>query len=305
MRITLRQMELFLEVAKIGHLTQVAKKFNLSQSAVSMSLKELESILGCKLFERIQKKLILNEKGRTFYEEIEPLIYRLRDIESEFMQMENKGKLIIGCSTTIADYIMPHIVCEYMHEYPEVKIQMKIANTAEIAKMTQEGIIDIGYIEGDINCNNCIITPIGKDELVVVTGDKSLTKKKEHYIDTLLDKKWILREEGSGTRSEFMRKIGKFANELNIYLELRHTEAIINVLKEVDESLSCVSKIAVKKYLQNGELYELTIKGFEFGREFYQIHYKSKYQSELFKKFSYYARSRFAQILGDKYAKSL
>ena len=305
MRITLRQMELFLEVAKIGHLTQVAKKFGLSQSAVSMSLKELESILGCKLFERVQKKLVLNEKGRAFYEEIEPIIYRLRDIESEFMSMENKGRLIIGCSTTIADYIMPHIVCEYMQEYPEVKISMKIANTAEIAKMTEDGVIDLGYIEGDVECPYCLVTPMGKDELVVITGDRSLVRKREYFIDNLLDKKWILREEGSGTRSEFMKQLGKFANELNIYLELRHTEAIINVLKEVDESLSCVSKIAVKKYLERGELFELKIKGFEFGRDFYQIYHKNKYQSELFKKFSLYARSRFAQILGDRYAKSL
>lgn len=305
MKITLRQMELFLEVAKIGHLTQVAKKFGLSQSAVSMALKELESILGCKLFERVQKKLVLNEKGRAFYSEIEPLIYRLKDVESEFMSMENKGRLVIGCSTTIADYIMPKIVCEYMQEYPEVKIQMKIANTSEIGAMVEDGSIDLGFIEGELSCPTCHITPIGKDELVVVTGDKSLKSNKEYFIDTLLDKKWVLREEGSGTRSEFFKQIGKFAGELNLYLELRHTEAIISVLKDVPDSLGCVSKIAVRNHLESGELYEVKIKGFDFTRDFYQIYYKNKYQSDLFKKFSLYARSRFAQILGDRYAKSV
>ncbi|BCD67319.1 LysR family transcriptional regulator [Nitratiruptor sp. YY09-18] len=302
MRITLRQLELFIEVAKIGHLTQVAKNFGLSQSAVSMSLKELESILGCKLFERVQKRLVLNEKGRAFFNEVEPLVFKLKDIESEFMSQENRGKLVIGCSTTIADYIMPNIVCEYMNQYPEVQIQLKIGNTAEISQMIEQGLADIGYIEGDAECNSCITTPIGKDELVVVTGDKSLAKKKEHFIDNLMDMKWILREEGSGTRSEFVKQLGQFGSDLNIYLELRHTEAIISVLKEVDQSISCVSKIAVKKYLDAGELYEMKIKGFEFSRDFSQIYYKNKYQSELFKKFSLYARSRFAQILGDKYA---
>ncbi|WP_201334999.1 MULTISPECIES: LysR family transcriptional regulator [unclassified Nitratiruptor] len=305
MRITLRQMELFLEVAKMGHLTQVAKKYGLSQSAVSMSLKELESILGCKLFERVQKKLVLNEKGRIFFTEIEPLIYKLRDIEREFMTSENKGQLIVGASTTIADYILPNIVCEYMEQYPEVKISLKIGNTAEIVEMVEGGDIDIGYIEGEIICPNCTTTPLGKDELVVVTGDKELAEKKEHFIDTLLQYKWVLREEGSGTKSEFIKKIGKFASELNIYLELRHTEAIINVLKEVPKSLSCVSKLAVKDRLESGELYEISIKGYDFSRDFYQIVYKNKYQSELFKKFSLYARSRFAARLGENYEKSL
>ena len=305
MKITLRQMELFLEVAKIGHLTQVAKKFGLSQSAVSMSLKELESILGCKLFERVQKKLVLNEKGRAFFEEIEPLIMRLRDIEAEFMSQENKGKLVVGASTTIADYILPNIICEYMERYPEVKISMRIGNTAEVMEMARSGEVDLGYIEGEIFCPECHITPMGKDELVVVTGDRKLAKKKEHYIDTLLPKKWILREEGSGTKGEFIKRLGKFAADLNIYLELRHTEAIISVLKEVENSLSCVSKIAVRDRIEKGELYELKIKGFEFGRDFYQIYYKDKYQSDLFKKFSLFARSKFAQALGERYEESV
>lgn len=302
MRITLRQLELFIEVAKIGHLTQVAKNFGLSQSAVSMSLKELESILGCKLFERVQKRLVLNEKGRAFFAEVEPLVYRLRDIETEFMSQENRGQLIIGASTTIADYILPHIVCEYMERYPEVKLQLRIGNTAEITQKVESGEVDVGYIEGEVNSPLCSIATVGRDELVVVTADKELAKKKEHFIDTLLGKKWILREEGSGTKSEFIKKLGKFASELNIYLELRHTEAIKNVLKEVPQSLSCVSKIAVKKELEEGSLYQIKIKGFDFSREFYSIQHKNKYQSELFKKFTLFARSKFAQILGEEYA---
>ncbi len=305
MRITLRQMELFLEVAKIGHLTQVAKKFGLSQSAVSMSLKELESILGCKLFERVQKKLVLNEKGRAFYSEIEPLIYKLKDIETEFMSQENKGKLIIGASTTIADYIMPQIVSEYMEEYPQVKIQLRIGNTQEITAMAEAGEIDVGYIEGEVASPQCQISPMGKDELVVITADRNLAQRREYYIDTILDKKWVLREEGSGTKSEFIKKIGKFAGDLNIYLELRHTEAIINVLKEVPQSLSCVSRIAVKDRIEKGDLYTVRIKGFDFSRDFYQIYYKNKFKSDLFKKFSLFCRSKFATILGEEYAVSV
>jgi DNA-binding transcriptional LysR family regulator len=305
MKITLRQLELFIEVARVGHLTQVAKQFGLSQSAVSMSLKELESILGCKLFERVQKRLVLNEKGRAFFAEVEPLIMRLRDIETEFMSQENKGRLVIGASTTIADYILPFVVCEYMERYPEVKLDLCIGNTAEITEMIESGKADIGYIEGEIESPLCNVATVGRDELVVVTADKELAAKKEHYIDTLLDKKWILREEGSGTKSQFVKKLGKFAADLNIYLELRHTEAIKNVLKEVPGSLSCVSRIAVKKELADGTLHQIRIKGFDFGRHFYSIHHKNKYQSELFKKFTLFARSKFAQILGEEYEKSL
>lgn len=297
MKITLRQMEIFLEVSKIGHLTQVANELGLSQSAVSMSLKELESTLGCKLFDRIQKKLVLNEKGKAFKHAIEPLIKKLRDIEEEFMSQENRGELTVGASTTIADYIMPHIVCEYMEKYPDVKIKMKIGNTSEITKMVEEGVVDIGYIEGDIENLNIIFSPIGVDELVIVTGDKNLVRKKEYYIDNLLDLKWVLREEGSGTRSVFLNKIKNYVTGLNLFLDLRHTEAIKSVLKETHDTISCISKIAVKKELESGELFEIKVKGFDFTREFYQIHHKDKYKSDLFKKFTVFARYRFNDIL--------
>ncbi len=297
MRITLRQMEIFLQVAKIGHLTQVANEMGLSQSAVSMSIKELECILGCKLFDRIQKKLVLNEKGRAFMHAIEPLVKKLRDIEEEFMSQENKGELTVGASTTIADYIMPHIICEYMEKYPDVKISMKIGNTDEIVKMVEEGSVDLGYIEGEIQNFNVVTSPVGVDELVIVTGDKNLVKKKEYYIDNLLEYKWILREEGSGTRSVFLNKIKNYVTGLNLFLDLRHTEAIKSVLKETSGTISCISKIAVSRNIECGELYQLKIKGFDFTREFFQIHHKDKYKSELFKKFSVFARYRFGEIL--------
>jgi len=300
MKITLRQMEIFLKVAKVGHITQVAKEIGVSQSAVSMSLKELEYILGCKLFDRIQKKLILNEKGRAFKHSIEPLVKKIRDIEEEFKSQENKGELTIGASTTIADYIMPNIICEYMEKYPKVKISMKIGNSNEIIKMILDGTIDIGYVEGEVQNLNIITFQVGTDELIVVTGDKNIARKKEYFIDTLLEYKWILREEGSGTRSVFLNRIRDYITNLNLFLELRHTEAIKSILKDTPKTLSCISKIAVKRDIEYGELYQVKIKKFNFTRDFYQIYHKDKYRSELFKKFSIFANYRFKEILMDK-----
>ena len=96
MKLTLRQMEIFLNVVASGHLTNVAKEMNLSQSAISMSIKELESILGRPVFDRINKRLVLNEVGRAFCKEIEPLFRKLSDIEYEFQNSENKGMIRVG-----------------------------------------------------------------------------------------------------------------------------------------------------------------------------------------------------------------
>ncbi len=141
------------------------KEMGLSQSAISMSIKELENILGNPLFDRINKKLILNEMGRSFEKEIAPIVKRLRDIEYEFKNTANKGMVRVGASTTIVDYLMPPIICSYMNNYPNVKISLKEGNTQQIVELLKGGKIDVGFIEGIVNDSEIIKEVIGIDEL--------------------------------------------------------------------------------------------------------------------------------------------
>ena len=298
MKLTLRQMEIFLNVVREGHLTNVAKGMGLSQSAISMSIKELENILGNPLFDRINKKLILNEMGRSFEKEVSPIVKRLSDIEYEFKNTVNKGMVRVGASTTIVDYLMPPIICSYMNNYPDVKVGLKEGNTQKIVELIKDGKIDVGFIEGRVNDPDIIKETIGVDELVVVTTDTSLTR--ETFIDTLQERKWVLREEGSGTRDVFLDYIKDKVDHINIFLELGHTESIKSLLMN-HQCLTCISKIAVRDEINNKKLIRVPLKNFECKRNFLMIYHKDKYQSELFEKFIYFAKTMIGQMLeGEK-----
>ena len=294
MKITLRQMEIFLNVVKSGHLTNVAKDMKLSQSAISMSIKELENILGRPVFDRINKKLILNEVGRAFHKEIVPVFKKISDIEYEFQNSLNKGMIRVGASTTIVDYMMPSIICKYMNSYPDVKISLKEGNSQDIVSLIKEGVIDIGFIEGTVMDSDIISEQIGVDELIVVSADGDLNK--EYFIDSLATRRWVLREEGSGTREVFLDYIKDKTEPLNIFLELGHTESIKSILLN-HSCLTCISKIAVKNELKKGSLKQIKIKNFECKRNFLMIYHKDKYHSGLFEKFAYFARQMIGQML--------
>ena len=287
-------MEIFLNVVKSGHLTNVAKDMKLSQSAISMSIKELENILGRPVFDRINKKLILNEVGRAFYREIAPIYKKLSDIEYEFKNSLNKGMIRVGASTTIVDYLMPPIICSYMNNYSDVKISLKEGNSAEIIGLIKAGSIDVGFIEGIVSDHEIIEEKIGVDELIVVTADPMM--KEEYYIDSLADKKWVLREEGSGTREVFLDYIKEKAGPLNIFLELGHTESIKSILIN-NSCLTCISKIAVQNEIDKGRLYQVNIKNFECKRDFLMVYHKDKYHSGLFEKFVYFSKKMMSQML--------
>lgn len=294
MKLTLRQMEIFLNVVTAGHLTNVAKEMKLSQSAVSMSIKELENILGRPVFDRINKKLVLNEVGRAFHKEILPIFKKLVDIEYEFKNSENKGMIRVGASTTIVDYLMPAIICSYMSSYPDVKITLKEGNTKEIAQMIKDGTIDVGFVEGFVSGSEIIKEKIGIDELVVVTADSSLCKACE--IEEFTGHRWVLREEGSGTREVFLDYIKEKVDELNIFLELGHTESIKSILMN-RECLTCISKISVKTELAEGKLFRVPVENFECKRDFLMLSHKDKYHSALYEKFVFFSKKLMSQMI--------
>ncbi len=296
MKLTLRQMEIFLNVVASGHLTNVAKEMNLSQSAVSMSIKEMENILGRPLFDRINKKLVLNEMGRAFHKEVEPIFKKLSDIEYEFQNSENKGMIRVGASTTIVDYLMPSIICSYMSSYPDVKISLKEGNTKEISELIKSGEIDVGFVEGFVGGSDIIKEQIGVDELIVVTSQEELAKP--CYIDELARKRWVLREEGSGTREVFLNYIKDKVDDLNIFFELGHTESIKSILMN-RECLTCISKISVENELREKKLYHVPVKNFECKRDFLMIYHKDKYHSTLFDKFIFFSKKLMLQMLED------
>ena len=294
MKLTLRQMQIFLNVVKSGHLTNVAKEMKLSQSAISMSIKELESILGRPVFDRINKKLVLNEVGRAFHKEIDPIFKKFSDIEYEFKNSENKGMIRVGASTTIVDYLMPSIICSYMSAYPDVKITLKEGNTKEIAAMIEDGSIDVGFVEGLVSGSNIIKEKIGVDELIVVTADKNLAAS--CYIDELAEKRWVLREEGSGTREVFLNYIKEKVDDLNVFFELGHTESIKSILMN-RECLTCISKISVENEINDGKLHQVDVKNFECKRDFLMIYHKDKYHSTLFEKFLFFSKKLMVQMI--------
>jgi len=294
MKLTLRQIEIFLNVVECGHLTNVAKNMKLSQSAVSMSIKELEAILGRPMFDRINKKLVLNEVGRAFYKEINPLYKKMSDIEYEFKNAQNKGMVRVGASTTIVDYMMPSIICSYMNSYPDVKITLKEGNTQKIIDLIKKGELDVGFVEGFVNDSDIIKEKIGVDELIIVTSHQKLAKPAT--IEDLASKRWILREEGSGTREVFLDHIKSSVDKLNVFFELGHTESIKSILQN-RECLSCISKIAVQKELSQGILYQVDVKKFDCKRDFLMIYHKDKYKSTLFEKFIYFSKKLMTQMI--------
>lgn len=284
MRFTVRQLEIFKEVATTGHVTNSSEALGISQSAISMALQELESNLGTKFFERRNKKLILNENGRLLLERATAMLKEFEELESSFLEDGISGKLKIGASQTIGDYMMPQLIYAFMEKYPLSKCELVVANTKDIVSMLDSGDVDVAFVEGYVNDQRIDTKHWSDDELVAVVSDKKVFKKDEYKLSELEGSKWILREKGSGTRAIFEEGLGDSFARLNIFLTLGHNEAIKNLVMDTD-SITCLSRLVVQKELDNKKLFEIKIKNFSFKRKLLRLTHKEKYQSKLLKSF--------------------
>lgn len=259
MAITLRQLEIFVKVAKCEHVTQASNQLFITQSAVSMSISELERLAGAPLFERHGKRLLLNDRGRRILPEAEEVIRRVKEVE-QFLDDsvgEPSGTLNVGASTTIGNYILPDIVAEFSRKHTKAKVLLTIGNAQQIENALENGDLDVGLIEG-IPHSSVLDTAAWKnDELVVVVAkshpwavDKSATA------DMLQSAPWIMREKGSGTREVFEAAMASESIGFSISLELGHTEAIKKAT-EAGLGVGCLSRIAVRRELENCWLVEI------------------------------------------------
>ncbi|PAV26783.1 LysR family transcriptional regulator [Tamilnaduibacter salinus] len=280
MRYTFRQLEVFVAVARTQNITQAARSLAMSQSAASSALRELETQFDTQLFDRVGKRLQLNELGRLFRPKVESLLSQGRDLEQALSEHTDLGALNVGATLTIGNYLAVDIMADYMKNRPESRVSLQVANTENIVRRVREFELDIGLIEGELQARDLDVIPWRPDELVVFCApDHPLARKDALSDDDLRDADWIMREPGSGTRQTFERGMHGLLPDLNLALELEHTEAIKHAV-EARLGIGCLSRVCLEDAFQRGRFVELsTPEHRQFDRQFYFILHKQKYRS--------------------------
>ncbi|MCT7648614.1 LysR substrate-binding domain-containing protein [Aliarcobacter butzleri] len=287
---TLKELNFFYKLCENPQVTQVASELNISQSAISLAIKSLETSLNEQLFDRIGKKLILNEKGKYFKEKTLPSYLALIDASTIFQENKLAGNIKIAASKTISNYIMPNIYYDFLSKYKDVKLDILTINSSNIIDKILKSELDIGLIEVDTQNSSLIKEKLADDELIVVSSDEKYPQIA--FIDAI-KKRWILREIGSGTREIFINKIGEIAKELDIFMQLQDFEEIKTIVLNNKNTVTSLSKVIVQKELDKKKLFQIKLKNLELKREFYLVYHKEKSKNLLFETFVEFIKSRF------------
>ncbi len=279
MRFTLRQLEVFLAVARSESVSRAAAELAMSQSAVSSALADLETQFDIQLFDRIGKRLQLNSLGRALRPRAESLDAQARGFEHALSNHSDVGLLRVGATLTIGNYVAVPLMASFMRDNRGARVSLEIANTEEITRKVRNFEIDVGLVEGELQHPELEITRWCDDELVVFCApDHPYASRKQLTDDDLREAPWIVRELGSGTRQAFDHAMWGLLPELTITLELQHTEAIKSAV-EAGLGVGCVSRIAVANEVGYGTLHVCTVPSRSFKRHFYFVVHRQKFLS--------------------------
>ncbi|EEB78208.1 putative lysR substrate binding domain protein [marine gamma proteobacterium HTCC2148] len=279
MRFTFRQLQVFLATARFENVSRAAESLAMSQSAASGSLKELEQQFEVQLFDRLGKRLQLSELGRQLRPQAERLLAQAQDFEAALSTEEGSGALRVGATLTIGNYLAVPMIAAFRERYTQADVALQVANTKTIARQVADFELDLGMIEGEINHPQLETIHWREDELQVFAAPgHPLAGVSQVSDDQLMSQRWIMRESGSGTRQAFERAMHGILTDLDISMELQHTEAIKRAV-EAGLGVACLSKISLKEAFQRGSLIPLDIPHRDFSRQLNLILQRDKFHT--------------------------
>lgn len=287
------RLQVFHTVARRLNFTKAADELFITQPAVTKHIHEIEQYFKIKLFDRNGTKIKLTPAGETLLQHTEQLfaIYRTLEFEMNTLSQSHTGKLRLGASTTVAQYVLPPVLAAFHKKFPEIIITLTINNTEQIEQALQNKEIDLGIIEGHSKKNGIKYTQFIKDEIVLVSHiNNPLAKKLTIHPDELKSIPLLLREPGSGTLEVIAHALKPFGikiSQLQNEMQLGSTESMKLYLLH-SNCMAFLSIHAILNELQNKVCCIIDVKGLNIERFFYFIQPQGQAEKlpELFMKFA-------------------
>lgn len=292
MNITLRQLKVFEKVARRLSFTRAAEELYLTQPAVSMQIKQLEEMVGLALFERLGKKIYLTEAGREMYRLCRTITAQLNEAEQILEELKGTegGSLVVSVASTV-HYFAIRLLADFCKLYPNVRVSLKVTNRKGLLEQLEENTTDIVLMGQPPENQDLSAEAFMENPLVIIASPAHpLARKSAISLHDLKGETFLMREQGSGTRSSAERFFAEKQIPLSASMEM-NTNSAIKQGVEVGLGLGIVSIHTVEQELKDKRLVVLNVESFPIIRQWYLVHRAGKRLSAIAHAFEDFVRS--------------
>lgn len=272
------QLRIFCAVARLGSFTRAAQDLYISQPAVSVQVRSLERALGVHLVDRLAREVVLTEAGRIVYDYATRIFNLTEEMGRAVDDLRGlrAGVLLLGASGTPGAYLLPQALGAFRQRYPEIRAELLIANSAEIARRVLSHELDLGVVGEAVSDASISSIPYTSDELVVFTSPRHrFAKMSAIALAEVGSEPFVMREVGSATRKWAEQSLREAGLQIQVVMELGNNEAVKRAVA-AELGIGMLSRYALDLELQAGALAIADVAGLECRRMLYVIHHREK-----------------------------
>jgi len=302
MNITLRQLMVFERVAKRLSFTRAAEELYLTQPAVSMQIKQFEETIGLPLFERLGKKIYLTRAGEELYRLSKTITRNISEAEQliEELKGTDGGRLVVAVASTV-HYFAIRLLADFCRQYPKVKVSFKVTNRKGLMQLMEDNEADIVLMGQPPEEFDLVSEPFMYNPLVVIAPvEHPLVGKPGLSLDDIRGETFLMREQGSGTRTSVERFLAEWGVTLSASMEM-NTNGAIKQGVEVGLGLGVVSLHTVDRELEDKRLAVLDVEHFPIVRRWYIVHRAGKRLSGVAHAFKEFVRTEAGRFIQGDY----
>jgi DNA-binding transcriptional LysR family regulator len=288
---TLRQLEVFETIARLGSFTRAAEELHLTQPTVSMQIKKLTERMGLPLFEQVGKKIYLTDAGRALHTFTRELLDQFARFEMTLADLKGlkQGTLRLAVVTT-AKYFAPRLLGPFCQQYPGIEVSLKVSNRERVLDRladNQDDLYVLGQPPEDIDV---VSEPFLENPLVVLApAHHPLAGQDKIPLQRLAEEPFLLRESGSGTRAATERLFAEHGLTMKVRMELGSNEAIKQAIVG-GLGVSVLSRHTLALDAPMGQLAVLDVEGFPIARQWYVAYPSGKQLSVVARTFLEYLK---------------
>jgi DNA-binding transcriptional LysR family regulator len=295
-----RRLQVFHAVAKHLSFTKAAEALFMTQPAVTFQIRQLEEYFNTRLFDRAHGRIALTSAGQLALDYAERILSLSSELDTRMKEISGQvaGPLLIGASTTIAEFLLPQILGEFKSRYPAVVPRLFVANSEAVQGRIAERTLDLGFIEGESHLPSLVTDVCCDDELQVVCAPSHpLAKLKSIAPKALTEHGYVSREAGSGTREvidHYLHKAGVQPDALQVVMELGSPEALKGLVA-TGLGFTIMSRAIAALEVRLGRLVQIPLAP-KLTRHLSVVYAKERFHSRLVNSFVEFAKERLAAI---------
>ncbi len=286
-----RRLQAFCKVYELRSFSRAGDELRLSQPTISAHIMALEEELDTMLFDRLGRTILPTQAGEVLYRYATAAFAELDHARADILALSDRvsGELVVGGSTIPAHYLIPRLAARFLGRHPEVRLEVKVGDSREVADMVACGLAHVGLVGAPADQPDLVSLPFLDDALVLVApaGFAAVDLGQDDWRQRLIGLPWVMREPGSGTRTALTQAFSEAGLDIRDISPVIQVHSSLAALECVEAGLgvSVVSFLAAKRYLERDAVRPLDTPHLSMQRQFHVVHHARRYQFPALRRF--------------------